>query len=203
VTTAFRRSGSFVALTWAGNLTDPREPAFADALANRRFRTIEHAASEEVSFGWVTPIDPTGDRFAVDDLEAGAGTWLRMRLDKKSMPTAWLKMHLDAAELSKGKKLSARERRELKESLLDQMLPRVLPKTANIDALLFLDRRLLLLFATGKGARDAFTKLFAETFGAELSPLCPLGLGMRLIDDSLHATLEKLEPTRWARGGAA
>lgn len=203
MTAAFRRAGSFLALTWAGKLTDPREEAFAEALANRRFRTIENAASEEVSVGWVTQVDPTGDRFSVDDLDGGTGAWLRMRMDRKSMPKAWLQMRLREAETAKGRKLSARERRELKDDLADQLLPRVLPATANIDALLFHDRRTLLLFSTAKGARDAFLKLFHETFGVELASLAPLQLGLRLTDDGLHEALEKLEPTRWARGGAA
>ena len=60
--------------------------------------TIENAASEETSVGWVTPADPTGDSFAVEDLDAGHATWLRMRIDTKKMPTKWLQIHRDAAE---------------------------------------------------------------------------------------------------------
>ena len=48
-----------------------------------------------------------------DSLDGGAGTWLRMRTDVKKMPASWLAMRLANAEKAKGKKLSARERREL------------------------------------------------------------------------------------------
>ena len=80
---AIRRSGGSVAFYWQGKIADPRAEGFCEALAQRRFRTIENAASEEVSVGWCTPADPTGDSFSIEDLEGGVGTWLRMRTVRK------------------------------------------------------------------------------------------------------------------------
>ncbi|MCB9877632.1 MAG: recombination-associated protein RdgC [Planctomycetes bacterium] len=195
---AIRKSGGVVAFHWQGKLTDPREDAFADALSQRRFRTIENAASEEVSVGWVTPADPTGDSFATEDLDGGAGAWLRFRIDKKSMPMKWLQIHRDAAEKARGKKLSARERRELKDDLMDQLLPRVLPTITLVDALLFHDRRTVLLFATSKTAREAFVKLMFETFTVQLDQGNPLENGLRLdLGEEEDFALERLEPIRW------
>jgi DNA recombination-dependent growth factor C len=198
--TAIRKSGALAALAWEGKIVDPRDQAFADALATRRFRTIENAASEEVSAGWVTAGDPTGDSFDLEDLDGGIGTWLRMRIDRKAMPTKWLQHHRDVAEKARGRKLSARERRELKDDLAEQLLPRVLPTTAHVDALLFHDRRLVLLFASSKGARETFGKLFFESFGVPLIALDALQSGLRagLDADAQHA-LERLEPTRFPR----
>ncbi len=193
-----KKSGSFVAFHWDGAIADPHAQPFADALATRRFRTIENAASEEVSIGWVTPADPTGDSFALEDLEGGAGTWLRFRMDKKSMPKKWLQIHRDAAEKARGKKLSARERRELKDDLMEKMLPRVLPTITLVDALLFHDKRTVLLFATSKAAREAFGKLFLESFGTPLERSNPLQAGLRAgLDDETRYTLEHCEPVRW------
>ena len=196
--TAFRKSGGVVAFHWDGKIADPRDVAFAEALATRRFRTIENAASEEVSIGWVTPADPTGETFTIEDLDGGAGTWLRLRMDKKTMPKKWLQIHRDAAEKARGKKLSARERRELKDDLTEKMLPRVLPAITLVDALLFWDRKLVLLFATSKAAREAFGKLFFESFGSPLERANPLQSGLRagLDPDTTHA-LERCEPMRW------
>lgn len=191
----FRRTGSFVAYGVDGPIRDPRDQDFAVDLFTRRFRTIENAASEEVSVGWCTPVDPTGDSFLLEDLDGGAGTWLRMRTDVKKMPAAWLAMHRAAAEKAKGKKLSARERRELKDDILEKLLPRVLPRTGFVDALLFHDRKLVLLFATSKSARESFGKLFFESFQA---PLKQLGPGS--IATAASAAAEKLEPTRWPGG---
>ena len=195
---AFRKSGGVVAYHWDGKIADPHDLAFAEAMATRRFRTIENAASEEVSIGWVTPADPTGDSFALEDLDGGAGTWLRFRMDKKTMPKKWLQIHRDAAEKARGKKLSARERRELKDDLTEKMLPRVLPAITLVDALLFWDRKLVLLFATSKSARESFGKLFFESFQAPLERANPLQAGLRAgLDDEQKYALERLEPMRW------
>ncbi len=195
---AIRKSGGLVAFFWPGKVTDPRDAAFAAALANRRFRTIEHAASEEISVGWVTPKDPTGDSFAIEDLDGGVGTWLRFRIDKKVLPKKWLQIHRDAAEKARGKKLSARERRELKDDLTEKLLPRVLPTIHLVDALLFHAKKTVLLFATSKGAGEAFGKLFFETFTVPLERGNPLQCGLRaeLGADGIRA-LERAEPVRW------
>ena len=151
---AIRKSGGVVPFFWQGKLVDPRNDEFSEHLSLQRFRTIENAASEEVSIGWVTPADPTGDNFSPEDLDGGIGTWLRFRIDKKSMPMKWLQIHRDAAEKARGKKLSAKERRELKDDLMDQLLPRVLPTITLVDALLFEERKTVLLFATSKAAKE-------------------------------------------------
>lgn len=195
---AFRRSGGVAAFFWQGKITDPHDAAFGEALANRRFRTIENAASEEISIGWVTPADPTGDTFVGEDLDGGVGTWLRLRIDKKALPKKWLAIHRDAAEKSKGKKLSARERRELKDDLSEKLLPRVLPTVNLVDALLFVDKKTVLLFATSKSVREAFGKLFFETFTVPLERANPLQCGRRTgLDADGLAALERLEPVRW------
>ena len=197
---AIRRSGGVVVLFWQGKLPDPREPEFAAALANRRFRTIEHAASEEVSIGWVTAVDPTGDSFAAEDMDAGLATWVRLRIDKKQLPRKWLMIHRDVAERERGRKLSARERRELKDDLADKLLPRVLPTVNFVDVLLFADRKTAVLFATGKSVREAFGKLFFETFALPLERADPLLLGLHAgIGPDLEHALERAEPVRWPR----
>ncbi|HEX6812111.1 MAG TPA: recombination-associated protein RdgC [Planctomycetota bacterium] len=195
---AIRRSGGVVAFHWQGKLRDPAHEAFAEALEKRRFRTIENAASEEVSIGWVTPRDPTGDSFALEDLDGGTGTWLRVRIDKKVLPKKWLQIHRDAAEKARGKKLSARERRELKDDLTEKLLPRVLPTINLVDALLFHERRLVMLFSTSKSVVEAFGKLFFESFSLPLERGNPLRCGLLadLSADEKH-NLEGAEPVRW------
>lgn len=195
-----RRSGGFVAFFWTGTLPAPEGGDFALALQRRRFRTIENAASEEVSVGWVTPADPTGDSFTTEDMDGGTGTWLRFRVDRKVLPKKWLQIHRDAAEKAKGKKLSARERRELKDDLMDKLLPRVLPTIQLVDALLFAEKQTVLLFANGKGAREAFGKLFFESFSLPLERGDPLQCGRRAdIGKNNQALLERIEPVRWPR----
>ena len=195
---AIRKSGGVVPFFWQGKIVDPRNDEFAEHLSLQRFRTIENAASEEVSIGWVTPADPTGDNFSPEELDGGIGTWQRFRIDKKSMPMKWLQIHRDAAEKARGKKLSAKERRELKDDLMDQLLPRVLPTITLVDALLFEERKTVLLFATSKSAKEAFGKLFFETFSLQLEPADPLQSGLRSdLSEKDKRTLERVNPIRW------
>jgi len=199
---AIRKSGGVVAFFWSGKVPDPSSEAFCQALAQRRFRTIENAASEETSAGWITAVDPTGDSFAPEDLDGGTGTWLRFRIDRKVLPKKWLQIHRDVAEKAKGKKLSARERRELKDDLAEKLLPRVLPTIQMIDALLFHEKKTVLLFASSKAARETFGKLFFESFSIPLDRSNPLQCGLRAdLGANGRAALERVEPIRWPKAG--
>lgn len=198
-----RRGGSAVLLAYQGKIPDVATQPFADALMQRRFRTIENAASEEVSVGWCTPDDPTGDSFLAEHMDAGQATWLRMRVDSKKLPAEWLAVHRAAAEKARGRPLNARERRELKDDLTEKLLPRVLPKMGFVDALLFPDRKQVLLLSSSKSARETFGKLWFETFGVPLDVHGPRLMALSSVDAAGVSVVEKLEPTRWpvAKGG--
>jgi DNA recombination-dependent growth factor C len=201
---SLRRSGGSVAFFWHGKLPDPRDAAFAEALGKRRFRSIEDAASEEVSIGWVTPKDPTGRHFAPEDLQAGTAAWLRLRIDTKVLPRKWLAIHRDAAARAKGRRLSARENRELRDDLASKLLPRVLPTVQLIDALLFFGRRTALLLHSRRAAGEAFGKLFFETFALPLVRAEALTLAQRSgIDRDMQQRLDRVEPVRWPRRQSA
>lgn len=200
---SIRRSGGAVYFFWDGKLPNPGDEAFSAALEKRRFRTIEDAASEEISAGWVTPVDPTGDSFSAEDMDAGNGAWLRFRIDKKQLPRKWLQIHRDVAEKAKGKKLSAKERRELKDDLMDKLLPRVLPAINMVDALLYAERKTVVLLNTSKAVSETFQKLFFESFQLPLEVADPLTIGRRTgFDADAQRALERAEPIRWFRDGA-
>lgn len=203
-TATLRKGGSFVAMQWTERMPHPHDDEFCEALREHRFRTIENAASEEVSIGWITPDDPTGDSHQIEDMDAGGtAVWLRVRLDKKSLPKAWVQIRMDEARRAKGKALSARERRELKDSLAEEWLPGIKPTVTGLDALLLHDRRMVLLFSSSKSAREAFASLWNATFGVTIDMVGPYALGFRLGAD--QESMERVEPTRWpvAAGGAS
>ncbi len=200
---SIRRSGGAVYFFWDGKLPNPGDEAFAAALHKRRFRTIESAASEEISAGWITPLDPTGDSFTAEDMDAGNCTWLRIRIDKKQLPRRWLQLHRDVAEKAKGKKLSAKERRELKDDLMDKLLPRILPTINMVDALLYHERKTVVLLNTSKAVGETFQKLFFESFQLPLESADPLTIGRRAgFDADTQRSLERAEPIRWFRENA-
>lgn len=79
----------------------------------------------------------------------------------KRLPAELVQRHIATAEKARGKRMSARERRELKNDLAEQVLPRILPRSTNTDVLLCLgegDR--VLLFSTAVGARDTLQSLW-------------------------------------------
>ncbi len=194
----FRRTGSVACYLVEGQIPAPRSPEFAAALESQRFQSIETSASEQTSLGWVSPSDPTGESFDVEDMDGEAGWWLRVRMDSKKLPSTWVTIHRCVAERSRGRPLTRKELRELKEGLQDQLLPRVLPSVKLIDALYVPDQKRVLLFATGKSLRDEFAKLFHSTFDAILTPADPrnLALGLPLGHDA-HAYLDEVSPVRW------
>lgn len=186
-----------------GRLPQPNSDDFAAALATHRFRTIETAASEEVSIGWVTAGDPTGDTFEAEDMDLdAAGVWLRVRIDKKKLPTAWLQIHRAVAERSAGRALSARERRDLKDDLCDKILPRTLPSVQFIDALWRPKQQRLVLFTTSNSVREEFEKLFFKTFAVAPEPASPYSLATHAgLDREQLAYLEEVSPVPWPRAG--
>ena len=194
----FRRSGSIACFFVEGKLPSPEQPSFSEALAQHRFRTIENAASEEVSIGWVTPSDPTGDTFAVEDMSHGSGYWLRMRIDKKSLPAKWVAIYRSAAERSTGRALSVREKRELKQDLMSKLLPRVLPSVNFVEALYFPKRRVILLFATSRNLQESFAKLVRDTFDTHLEVASPLRMAHETkLAREQREYLERVSPVRW------
>lgn len=198
----FRRSGSAVVYFVEGKLPAPGSEELGAALATQRFRTIETAASEEVSLGWVTAGDPTGDSFDAEDLELDPGQWLRVRIDKKKLPTAWLAIHRSVAERSAGRPLSARERRDLKEDLCEQLLPRTLPSVQFLDALWLPKSQRILLFTTSTGACEEFEKLFFRTFAVTLVRATPHALAIRAgLGREQTSYLDEVSPIAWPRDG--
>ncbi len=198
----FRRSGSTVAYYVDGKLPNPHDDAFGAKLADQRFRSIETAASEETSIGWVTSGDPTGDTFELEDMDIDAGIWLRIRFDKKALPTVWLKIHRAVAERSAGRPLSARERKELKEDLSEKLLPRTLPTVQFVDVLYLPKQQRILLFGTSKRIREEFEKLFFKTFAVSVVAATPYTLAQHSgLGREALAYLDQVSPVPWPREG--
>lgn len=194
----FKRSGSVATYFVDGKLPSVGSEDFAAALNNHRFRTIETAANEESSIGWVTAGDPTGDSFEAEDMDLDHAVWLRVRIDKKKLPSAWMQIHRATAERSAGRALSVRERRELKEDLCERLLPRTLPSVQFIDALLMPELGRVMLLTTSKSVREEFEKLFFKTFAVALEPGDPRSIAEHLdLGRDAIAYLDEVAPVRW------
>ncbi|MHC5065517.1 MAG: recombination-associated protein RdgC [Planctomycetota bacterium] len=200
----FRCSGSVATYFFEGNVPDVKAESFLEALRNKRFRSIEHSASEETSIGWVTAGDPSGDSFELEDLDLDLGYHLRMRMDKKTLPAVWLGIYRSAAEKSAGRKLSLQEKRDLKQDLMSKLLPKTLPTVRLIDALYTPKRKQILLFASAKGVQEQFCKLFFSTFGSNLIAGDPYNLAARLgLGREQSGYLDQASPVPWPQAKRA
>ncbi|MEM7200087.1 MAG: recombination-associated protein RdgC [Planctomycetota bacterium] len=195
----FRRSGGFSCYYVEGSVPTPPGPEFLEALSEQRFHDIQDAANEQSSIGWVTANDPTGGSFDADAIDFDAGFWLRVRFDKKSLPTQWVAIHRAAAERALARPLNRRERQELVDDLREKLLPRVLPAVKLLDLLYQPRDKRLLMFGCGKSLRDEIHQLFCRTFaGAHLLPADPNYLAQRLgLSRDQNAYLERVAPVRW------
>lgn len=155
-----RRSGGLIAFTVAEQHWEVR----ADEVAGQRFRSIDTAASEEVSVGWCRPDDPSGGNTTPEELSSGT-VWLRFRVDVKRLPAVRKQLELDAIQVAAGRRLSARERRDALAEIESRLLPTTPPRTQFVDVLVSRDRAVLL--SASKAAAEHFAKLWRATFGSE------------------------------------
>jgi hypothetical protein len=127
-----------------------------------------------------------------------------MRVDKKSLPPAWIAIHRSTAERSRGRPLTRKELRELKEGLERSLLVKVLPSVRLIDALYVPKKARVLVFASGKSVLEEFAKLFHATFDALLVAMTPRTLAQALpLGAERHRYLDEVSPVAWHRSGGA
>lgn len=196
-----RRGGSASVFFFEGNLPSLQSETFEAALTAHRFRTIESAASEEISIGWVSPNDPSGDSFPREDHDLETAIWLQIRVDKKKLPMRWVAIHRAAAERAAGRKLNGKERKALKEDLQETLLPRILPAVQILDVLVDPKGKRALLFSTSKGMREEFAKLWRLTFAAnELVPASAFEWARQgKLTAAQRTYLDEVSPVTWPR----
>jgi DNA recombination-dependent growth factor C len=175
--------------------------AWLEAFYKHRFKTIENSDSEEESVGWVCHADPTGGSFPEEDCLLDQVVAVRLRMDKKKAPARWLQIRL-TKELRGSGKMSPQRRKEIRQKILDELLPRVLPTVSLIDVLIRPKTRELLLFSTGLGAGDALRKLVLTTFGARAHAADARQSALRArLPPEMHKLLDHAAPTDFATGG--
>lgn len=176
----------------------PEEDALAEGLEADCFRPFQDGLEEERS-GWcdwrnllITPPDPnwvSQDRYAVFGL----------RLDKRSVPPALLKAHVDLRlqQLMKEKDLAfvGKEARiSIQDEVKAELLKKVLPTPKVVEVAWDLKGGVLLTTATSSKMQGAITALFIKSFGCELQPLAPLNLAGRIAPEVSVEGLLALDP---------
>ncbi len=178
----FKKSGSLTRFFLDGTIPNPTSDEFLTLLASNRFRTIENAASEDTSLGWVCPADASGASFSPASIVLSRElVRLRIRRDRKKLPAQWLALYIEAELRNRpGRKISAKERKEIRQDVASKLLPRVLPSIRLVDVVYEVRKASITLFTTSQTAKEDCQKLFYDTFGARLVEADPWEIAFHL-----------------------
>lgn len=113
------------------------------------------APSQESSIGWVPPRAANGPL-----LESVGGQWIaRLMMESRSVPASVVRQRLDerceAIEKETGRKPGKKERRDLKEDLIRELLPMAFPKTTAIDVWIDAARGVIVMNTPSQAKADA------------------------------------------------
>jgi recombination associated protein RdgC len=153
--------------------------AAAAAVSRRAFREpeLEGTGVRECS-GWVGIHDPLATDLGPADLFFQQWLAVGFRWDRRVVPPKllWIeRRRLEAARLAErgGERLSAAERKEIKEEVAARLLARALPAPRLFDCLWNLDTGHVYFTGKVRAAREAFGECFRQTFGVSPVPLVP------------------------------
>lgn len=126
--------------------------------------------SQESSQGWVPPREKNGAL-----LEAVDGQWIaKLMIETKGVPASVLRKKLDERceqiEATTGRKPGRKERKDMKEDVLQELLPMAFPKTSAIDVWIDTKRSVIVLNTSSQSKADAVaTALVRSVEGIALS----------------------------------
>ena len=167
---------------------------YVEALNAYGYRDPGSKTSKEETWGWVRPQNLLYADF--DDLNHwlfGHYALFGLRVDKKVLPAALFRAHLDRAvsEWSEqsGQKVAPRGvKAELKERLEFEWLQRAIPRVRVTEVCWNMAEGTVLFANLSDRENDRFRKLFPQTFGLRLQPTNPLDW---LGDEDLILALEQ------------
>jgi hypothetical protein len=166
------------------------------------FLPLDPATSDlDRSAGWVSILDGEDADLHPEKVffVAPGGEQLRvsLRIDVLKPPTSEVRRQLGVKvaerEATEGRRLSARERRGLREEITRTLRLRAFPRVKIVDAVWHLDAKRVWLWSQTKGANELFLDLFARSFNLRIEPEGAARWAHAIAD---ARTLERLLPTR-------
>ena len=173
---------------------------------------MENSSAKEMKAGWVIPSglhaeeERYGDYWDLSDCEVDEGYLLRLRIERKKIPSEFfqimLRQKLDQINAERDKPLGKNGRKVVSDELKESLLAKALPAISYIDAYWRTTDGLVTLFSTAKKNKeifeDFFIKTFAKTIGSALVPLAPPLLGLTAnqwdLTENTEDFLGKVEP---------
>ena len=137
-------------------------------------RPIEIKGNRELSYAWDRPQifgdeGDFGDHWDLSSCEFENGFLLRIRIEKRKVPSSLLQiMFKESLEQEQakndGKPLTRNTRKELLEHTREKLLDQSLPQISYLDVYWELAAEEVLLFSTSKGMQSVFEDLFRKSF---------------------------------------
>lgn len=160
-----------------------------EALAKMPFTPC--SATQEVSMGWVPPRGQ--QHAALLELVAGQRIMCFM-FEHKSVPGSVIKRHLDERvqhiEATTGRKPGRKEARDLRDELVQELLPMAFAKTSSVMVWLDLDQQRLVLDTGSQGKADEVVSALVKSLS---------GLQLALLNTQ---TAPQAAMTQWLTGTA-
>lgn len=164
------------------------------------FAPVDPKGDVDQSVGWVSLFDSDDTQLEASSclFVASGGEQLRvsMRVDVLRPAGAEVRRQLEtkvrATEGEHGRKLSKRERRELKDEIIHTLRQRTLPRVRTFDVVWNLDTGRLYFWSQTKSVNELFIDLFTKSFALRLEVEGPTKWARAAVDE---ATLSRLEPT--------
>jgi DNA recombination-dependent growth factor C len=165
-------------------------------LTKNAFVDIENVAEEE-SLGWVEIMSPLTTAFLPDSFNFGGFLAFQARLDARRLPGKTLRRYylLKEAELiaETGRKPNAQKKREMMDSLRQELLRRTLLNTDLLEIIWFTREREIWIAGAGEKKRLIFEELWEKSFSLPVRLLAPITIGLEIIPKELGETLLKAQ----------
>ena len=176
-----------------GNLTFSRYRVPGDlpnefsSFVNRQIRKFAfqefETESEETSMGWTSIDNVLDTKFEFANYALGDYLIFSLRMDKKSVPPALLKLKAGEAERAflaekKQERLYKEQRKQIAESVRLNLLSKALPVPSFFDVCWCISKKWLIFGSHSEKVNDPFAKLFERTFQAKLEPFIPWDPGV-------------------------
>lgn len=192
---AFEGSLSFKTYYVQGEPPNHFQEDYLQRLQHRFFQPLSPVGDDERSMGWVLVQDPMAEKMVRDKVFYNQFIVAGLRIDKWSIPTAWLKAKMNQRVAERypdpERKLSKRQKNEIKLEVMLDIKQHILPTMKVIDMCWNITERKLRFWSTSKKLCEEFVEFFEDTFELTLVPDSPfmmakdLGIGEKLLDKML------------------
>ena len=139
--------------------------ALHDELAKKPFTPC--SSTQRESMGWIPPLGKNTDSFTH---ASNNYILLSMARQERLLPATVIKETLEekveAIEVKEDRKLSSREKKEMREDIEHELLPRAFTRTQKMDAWIDPKNGWLILNTPSAPRAEAFTKLLRTTLGS-------------------------------------